>query len=72
MDYRMKTKVHRCPRCRRVVSYKDNPYRPFCSKRCKMVDLGAWLREEYRIAPASRQEPDTTPGIEKERDRRPQ
>ena len=26
-----------------------NPYRPFCSERCKMIDLGAWATESYRI-----------------------
>jgi uncharacterized protein len=26
-----------------------NPYRPFCSERCKMIDLGAWATESYRV-----------------------
>ena len=26
-----------------------NPYRPFCSKRCKNIDLGAWADEDYRV-----------------------
>jgi endogenous inhibitor of DNA gyrase (YacG/DUF329 family) len=26
-----------------------NPFRPFCSERCKMIDLGAWATESYRI-----------------------
>lgn len=38
----------RCPRCGRIVSRKA-PCLPFCSKRCKMIDLGTWLEEEYRI-----------------------
>jgi len=28
----------------------DPAWRPFCSERCKMADLGRWLREEYRVA----------------------
>jgi endogenous inhibitor of DNA gyrase (YacG/DUF329 family) len=28
---------------------ENNPYRPFCSERCKLIDLGAWLGEQYRI-----------------------
>lgn len=28
---------------------RTNPYRPFCSERCKMIDLGAWATESYRI-----------------------
>lgn len=42
-----------CPICRRSIVYtsiKEVPFRPFCSKRCKLVDLGRWLNEEYRIS----------------------
>jgi uncharacterized protein len=44
-----------CPTCKhRVRVYPDNssklpPFFPFCSERCKMVDLGAWLNADYRI-----------------------
>ena len=40
----------KCPRCRRITSWKDNPYRPFCSDRCRVLDLAAWASEKYRIA----------------------
>lgn len=39
----------KCPVCKRKVSLKNNPYRPFCSKECKLVDLYNWLNEEYKI-----------------------
>jgi endogenous inhibitor of DNA gyrase (YacG/DUF329 family) len=39
----------RCPLCKKVADSEANPYRPFCSKRCKFADLGAWLAEEYRV-----------------------
>ncbi|MEI6303177.1 MAG: DNA gyrase inhibitor YacG [Betaproteobacteria bacterium] len=40
-----------CPRCANAVAWSaENRYRPFCSERCKMVDLGAWANEEYRVA----------------------
>jgi endogenous inhibitor of DNA gyrase (YacG/DUF329 family) len=39
----------RCPRCGTQVPWKGNPYRPFCSQRCKLIDLGKWVDEEYRI-----------------------
>lgn len=40
-----------CPRCKLTAEYSaDNPYRPFCSERCKMIDLGKWANEEYNIA----------------------
>lgn len=38
-----------CPVCNGETEWEGNPYRPFCSKRCKLIDLGAWLGEEYRI-----------------------
>jgi hypothetical protein len=41
--------VVRCPICRREVAWKGNPYRPFCSDRCKLMDLGNWASERYRI-----------------------
>ena len=38
-----------CPRCEKEMKWKDNPYRPFCSERCKLIDLGQWAEEKYRI-----------------------
>lgn len=40
----------RCPSCGEKHLYSlDNPYRPFCSKGCKAIDLGAWASESYRV-----------------------
>jgi uncharacterized protein len=39
----------KCPTCGKPAEWKDNPYRPFCSERCKLVDLGRWVNEEYRV-----------------------
>jgi endogenous inhibitor of DNA gyrase (YacG/DUF329 family) len=40
----------KCPICKKTVTVgKNNPFQPFCSKRCKMVDLGKWLDEKYVI-----------------------
>lgn len=39
----------RCPTCRRTGPWFEGPYGPFCSERCKLVDLGRWLGEKYRI-----------------------
>lgn len=40
----------RCPSCGDTHTYStDNPYRPFCSKGCKAIDLGAWASEQYRV-----------------------
>jgi endogenous inhibitor of DNA gyrase (YacG/DUF329 family) len=38
-----------CPTCRRVTPWFGNPCRPFCSERCREIDLGRWAAEEYRI-----------------------
>ena len=39
----------KCPICRKRNEWNDNPYRPFCSKRCKLMDLGAWAADKYKI-----------------------
>lgn len=39
-----------CPQCGKEIVYStDNVWRPFCSQRCKQIDLGAWANEEYRV-----------------------
>jgi len=39
----------KCPTCRTETVWDHNPHRPFCSKRCYLIDLGAWIDEKYRI-----------------------
>jgi len=36
-------------RYRRENAEEENPWRPFCSEKCKLIDLGKWVSEEYRI-----------------------
>lgn len=38
-----------CPLCRKPTSWAGNPWKPFCSERCKTKDLGAWSSEAYRV-----------------------
>lgn len=39
-----------CPQCgKEVVWEAQNRYRPFCSERCKLIDLGQWANEGYRV-----------------------
>ena len=46
-----------CPRCGGPSAFSgENKWRPFCSERCKVIDLGAWATESYRV-PAEGQEP---------------
>ena len=43
-------KVVACPTCGRPVVWDDSsPWRPFCSERCRLIDLGEWLDEGHRI-----------------------
>jgi endogenous inhibitor of DNA gyrase (YacG/DUF329 family) len=39
-----------CPTCKKTVLWNQQPNRPFCSERCKLIDLGEWAAEEKRIA----------------------
>jgi len=39
----------KCPTCRKEVEWENNPHRPFCCERCRLIDLGAWTQERYRI-----------------------
>jgi uncharacterized protein len=43
------TMVILCPICRNKTTWEENPWRPFCSERCKLTDLGKWVLEEYKI-----------------------
>lgn len=46
-------RVVRCPTCRQPARYvATNPWRPFCSARCRGNDLGAWASEDYRVPAA--------------------
>jgi len=36
--------------CKKDTQWEDNPFRPFCSERCRLMDLGKWASGEYRIA----------------------
>ena len=41
----------KCPRCEQPCSNsKQNEHRPFCSRRCQLLDLGAWASEDRKIA----------------------
>ena len=49
-------KIIRCPRCRKETTWEDNPFRPFCSERCKLIDLGNWAGESYRVPTRTQEE----------------
>jgi endogenous inhibitor of DNA gyrase (YacG/DUF329 family) len=39
----------KCPICRKDVSWEGNPNRPFCSERCRLIDLGNWANGQYSL-----------------------
>jgi hypothetical protein len=40
-----------CPRCGAQAAVSaENRWRPFCSERCRLIDLGTWAAEDYRVA----------------------
>jgi endogenous inhibitor of DNA gyrase (YacG/DUF329 family) len=50
----------RCPICDRVMTGETSaewPQFPFCSSRCRTIDLGRWLGENYRVVPEGATEP---------------
>jgi endogenous inhibitor of DNA gyrase (YacG/DUF329 family) len=50
----------RCPTCHKMLAWKGNPFRPFCSERCRLLDLGKWLGGGYAI-PAADDETEEPP-----------
>ena len=58
--------VVRCPTCERSVEWNESsPWRPFCSERCKLIDLGAWASEQHAI-PGNEIEAEDKPKTEDE------
>ncbi|MBN2702310.1 MAG: DNA gyrase inhibitor YacG [Methylohalobius sp. ZOD2] len=51
----------KCPQCGRAVEWRqDNPNRPFCSPRCKSIDLGEWAAENRYIAGEPTEHPEAS------------
>lgn len=62
----------KCPQCKEKFNYYDSEFRPFCSEKCKMIDLGHWLNESYSVpsqGPLSEEEiNEIEKSLDKERD----
>ena len=57
----------KCPTCQADVAWgKESPFRPFCSKRCQLIDLGEWADEQKAIPCGANKDAETTelPDIE--------
>jgi endogenous inhibitor of DNA gyrase (YacG/DUF329 family) len=51
-----------CPQCgKEMIWDTGNRFRPFCSERCKLIDLGKWANEEYRIEQREQDQPEEPP-----------
>jgi endogenous inhibitor of DNA gyrase (YacG/DUF329 family) len=53
--------VPKCPTCNRTVAAADARWRPFCSERCRLIDLGEWISGRHRI-PTDEAAPADEPG----------
>lgn len=54
-----KFKTVQCPTCGKPVQWRpENKYRPFCCERCKLIDLGEWATEKYRVPAQEGEGPD--------------
>lgn len=64
----MKARKVKCPQCGRLTIYStENKFRPFCSERCRLLDLGSWASENYRV-PTREHADFTHPEKENEKD----
>jgi endogenous inhibitor of DNA gyrase (YacG/DUF329 family) len=69
----------KCPTCNRALTVAPGatpaqawPYRPFCSERCRSIDLGSWLDGAFRIStPVSEEDLDGAPAAEADPDEKP-
>jgi endogenous inhibitor of DNA gyrase (YacG/DUF329 family) len=58
----MRAVAVKCPTCGRVIEWSErSDFRPFCSERCRLIDLGAWLSEQ-RAIPETSSEPKSEDG----------
>ena len=55
-------KTVKCPTCGTAVAWRaESKFRPFCSERCRLIDLGAWASERYSIEGPPADETDKNP-----------
>jgi uncharacterized protein len=59
------SRIVNCPQCQAAVEWgESSPWRPFCSERCRLIDLGEWASEGYRLADNDETTPINTPPAE--------
>ena len=64
-DQHASTRTLNCPTCGEKVIWSDDyPHRPFCSKRCQLIDLGEWADEKHSIPGEPAMDEDDLPPFE--------
>lgn len=53
----------RCPTCKREFALDASPAKPFCSERCRLIDLGRWLDEGYAVPAVPDPDGDDLPNL---------
>jgi len=51
----------KCPTCEKQFSYYTSEFRPFCCEKCKLIDLGHWFKESYKV-PTKEEHPKSEKG----------
>lgn len=59
----MKTLNVTCPHCKKQFNYYSSEFRPFCTEKCRMIDLGHWFNESYTV-PAHKISPEEAEQLE--------
>lgn len=49
LDEQRPPRQYPCPNCGKLTAWEDNTSKPFCSERCKLIDLGSWASESYKV-----------------------
>jgi endogenous inhibitor of DNA gyrase (YacG/DUF329 family) len=63
-EFKVSKMTVQCPRCGQNCLFSpENPFKPFCSERCQIIDLGAWADESYRV-PVQGSDPDESENAE--------
>ncbi len=60
---------HRCPICKKATDSEVDAHFPFCSERCKLLDLGNWAAERYVVSEPAVEEPASEPSNANESDK---
>lgn len=64
----MNTEKITCPTCSKANTWhSENKYKPFCSERCKLIDLGEWASENHKI-PGASVDPEIAMAMQHEKD----